>query len=259
MLKANEIIILSYINKYHRVDLYDIQRTVNAPLVQLANYVSKLYENGYIVYEEDEKFDVTDKAKSECISSWNQWTLQYKKKQERKEKNEVILNDFGIPVIENVKQLISILKLNEIDIRAYHQFELYSGSKVRTITAPGAQLKERQKWILHNILDKVRVEECVHGFVKEKSIKTNAECHLNKKEVLCLDIQDFFPSINGDMVKNVYLNLQYPAEVSQLLMELSTYCGVLPQGAPTSPMLANIVFTPVDKKLAEFAEENNLV
>ncbi|BBF42400.1 retron-type RNA-directed DNA polymerase [Lachnospiraceae bacterium KM106-2] len=264
MLKANELIILSYINKFQRIDLYEIQKTINEPLVQLMDSIYRLYENKYIVNDGIDKFSVTEKAKEENIGSWNIWTLKYKEKNINNnvfKYNKKYTGEFcdnGVPKISSVHQINDILELNHIDIESYHGFVLSYGGKNRMILAPGLNLKERQKWILHNILEKIPVEDCAHGFVKGRSIKTNAEVHVNKKEIVCLDIKDFFPSIKRVQVENVFLELNYSEEVAKKISSLVTYNDELPQGAPTSPYLSNLVFRNVDMGLKKLAKENDL-
>lgn len=263
MLKANEILILSYIKKYNRIDLYDIQKTINQPLVQLVNSISKLFEKEYIFINEGDCFYINEDKNDENIVSWDEWVLKFKKNNSDSiignNIYDGILNENGFPEFVDTTQLNKILKLKGIDIKAYHEFYIYSQNKVRTITAPSIYLKDRQRWILRNILEKIEIEHCVHGFVKGKSIKTNAECHLNKKEILCIDIENFFPSIRNNKIIDVFLKLAYSPAVAQRLTEICTYKEVLPQGAPTSPYLANIVFRQIDQKLIKLASENNLI
>jgi hypothetical protein len=151
-----------------------------------------------------------------------------------------------------------MLKLEHIDIKAYHVFNISKGLKNRLITAPSKNLKLRQRWILKYILNKIALPECVHGFVEHKSIVTNANCHVNKKEIGCLDIKDFFPSISIEQIFEVFKEMGYRDEVANELCMLCTFEKILPQGAPTSPMLANIVFRPVDLEILKYAEENEL-
>lgn len=260
-MKANEILILSYINKYKRIDLYELQNTINEPLVHLTDCIDQLFRNGYIWKDDYDKFYLSDKASGIKVDIWNEYTLwgkntkndffNAKKVYEGGQKNK-------LPVFNDVKELSKILQLEHIDIYAYHTFNISQGEKERTIMAPGLELKERQRWILTNILNKVDLYECVHGFVKGRSIKTNAEKHINKKEILCLDIKNFFPTIQKNIVLDIFKSLHYVDKIAELLTELTTFNGVLPQGAPTSPYLANIAFESVDEKLISIALDENL-
>ena len=70
--------------------------------------------------------------------------------------------------------------------------------------------------------------------------------HVNKAQVLCMDIHNFFPSINIDQVFEVFHRIGYTSDVAQALAQLCTHNGILPQGAPSSPALANIIFSAID-------------
>jgi len=72
---------------------------------------------------------------------------------------------------------------------------------------------------------------------------------------MVIDIKDFFPSIKQKQIKYVFKELGFPVKVTILLTDLCTLDGRLPQGAPTSPALANIVFSPVDDHLTNLAKE----
>lgn len=86
----------------------------------------------------------------------------------------------------------------------------------------------------------------VHGFVKGKSIITNAQCHLQKKILLNLDIKSFFESIKEEKVYDVFINLGFNKKYSSILTDLVTVNGVLATGFPTSPVLANIICKQMD-------------
>ncbi len=260
-LKAKELIVLSYISTYGRVDLYEIQKVINAPILQIADIVDVLYQKKMICPNEDgEGFEVTDVGETEPTFKWKEWTWESKQEKEKPEYGEINeWNDKKVPVLRDYKHVIDMLDLHNIDENAYHSFSLYKGEKERKILAPSLNLKERQRWILENILEKIPVEDCVHGFVKGKSIKTNAECHVGKKEIMCLDIENFFPSIGSDRVAAVFKNVGYSQEVVEVLTRICIFEGELPQGAPTSPYLSNIVFSNIDKLLLDYAQKNNLI
>lgn len=267
-LKTSELILLSYINKFKKIDYIEMQKEINAPILHLSNIIYDLYSKGYFtLIDKEGGAEVTEKAKAEPIYTWNAWTKdeEFGLDFDGTQKYEGEVNEFSVPKIEDEKKLEQILKLGHIDENFYHIFELYHKEKVRVICAPSRNLKERQKWILKNILNKVTMKECVHGFVRGKSIVTNASCHVGKKEILCLDIADFFPSIKLNKVKNIFIKLGYTEEVALRLGKLCTYTPEmsqeyeLPQGAPTSPALANIEFDKIDDKLLAYADENQLV
>ena len=155
----------------------------------------------------------------------------------------------NLPVIFDKKHLNQILMLDTLKLDCYHEFEIYTKGKSRMILAPSKPLKLRQRWILDEILNKLPTNQCCHGFVQQRSIKTNAEMHVNKTQVLCMDIHNFFPSININQVFEAFHCVGYTSDVAQALAQLCTHNAILPQGAPTSPTLANIIFSPIDQQI----------
>ena len=130
----------------------------------------------------------------------------------------------------------------------------------RRIDAPRDPLKQIQRWILRNILMKVKggVTQYAYGFVKKRSIVHNAEPHVGKKIILNIDIEDFFPSIKEDRVRKLFRGFGYTDELSRLFAGLCTYRGFLPQGAPTSPAISNMVCRRLDLRLGKFCEKYDL-
>lgn len=157
------------------------------------------------------------------------------------------LLDRGLPVLFDEAHVRRVLQLKSIRPRFYHTFYVQGrGGKVREICAPGRPLKLRQRWVLDEILSRIPVSDAAHGFVRGRSIVTNATVHLGQESLLCLDIHDFFPSISQDRVLSVFRELGYAPGAARALAELCCFRGALPQGAPTSPALANAVCRPMD-------------
>lgn len=138
----------------------------------------------------------------------------------------------------------------------YRSFPLKKkdGSK-RDIDTPRTYLKVIQWWILDNILNHVEIAENVFGFVAGRSAVKNAEYHLGAKRVLNVDIRQFFPSITIDQVRTIFASLGYTEEVADMLAELCCLDDRVPQGAPTSPAIANLVLRGLDEQLSRLAEE----
>ena len=136
------------------------------------------------------------------------------------------------------------------------------------------RLKKAQYWILQNILNKIPVHEQAHGFKMASSIVTNALPHVGQDLVVNLDFKDFFPTVNFIRIKGVFTNLGYSSHIATILASLCTEPDVdqmemdnvkyfvakgprvLPQGAPTSPMLTNILCYKLDKRLSSLAKKN---
>lgn len=124
---------------------------------------------------------------------------------------------------------------------------------VRIIHAPEPKLKEIQKLILRRVLGKLRAHPAVHGFERGRSIVTNAREHTGKAVVVHMDLKDFFTSTKTKRIEAYYRKIGWNREASRLLTVLSTHKGGLPQGAPTSPRLANLVNYEMDVRLAGLA------
>lgn len=119
-------------------------------------------------------------------------------------------------------------------------------------------LKIIQRWILDNILNNIPVSPYAKGFVKDRSIKDSARFHRKQPKVLSLDISDFFGSINTPKVNNLFFECGYSKRLCYFLTRLCTHSGALPQGAPTSPAISNIIFHESDLKIARYCSERSI-
>lgn len=133
-------------------------------------------------------------------------------------------------------------------------------TKKRWIEAPDEILKGIQKQILHSVLYKMAPTKFAHGFIHGRSIVSCAKEHTGKKFVLKLDLKNFFPSISRDMVYGAMFSELTPENVKIIIpaIELCLMDGRLPQGAPTSPAISNIVCKPLDMVLYGIAERFGL-
>ena len=147
----------------------------------------------------------------------------------------------------------------------------------RLISAPLPRLKAAQAWVLENVLKKVPVHEAAHGFREGRSIVTNARPHVGAGMVVNLDLKDFFPSVLYPRVKGVFVKLGYSEATATALALLCTEPDVeeleldgqrwfvtqgkrrLPQGAPTSPALTNILCRRLDRRLSGAARKLGFV
>ena len=143
----------------------------------------------------------------------------------------------------------------------YKRFPIRSKRKrPRWICAPSGSLKAIQRSILDELLYKIEPHEQAHGFFPGRSIITNATPHTQKRWVTSMDIKDFFPSTSSESVLETFNshNLGHPIDFWKLVVKLCCLDECLPQGAPTSPHLANICFVGLDVKLLELAKLNDL-
>lgn len=177
-----------------------------------------------------------------------------------------------LPIIKDLCTLFKALNLEYSDLKwlffsngrkdfLYYKMNISkkNGGK-RELQIPNDKLMTIQKAINRALLNKIRLSENCVGFVKNKSIVTNAEKHIGAKVLLKFDIKDFFPSIKFYKVYKQFRFIGYGEKVAKCLTMICVdSSGSLPQGAPTSPALSNIVCFKLDKRIANFCSNQNLI
>ncbi len=128
----------------------------------------------------------------------------------------------------------------------------------RTVYAPYPSLLMCQTWIYENILKSRTVHFCCHAYRHKRSIITNATPHLNKRAILKMDMENFFPSIPINWVIRFFSDLGYSNNVAYYLAAICCVEGSLPQGASTSPALSNILLKHLDNRLYQLSIKYNL-
>lgn len=141
--------------------------------------------------------------------------------------------------------------------KRYQEFQIArrDGAKPRLIRAPIKPIKDLQRSLAQMLDRAYRPPVHAHGFVKGRGPVTSATRHEQQKWVLKLDIEDFFPSIHFGRVYGLFgaYPFHYPHEVATTLAQLCCHQNELPQGAPTSPVISNLICRGMDKDLAELA------
>ncbi len=128
----------------------------------------------------------------------------------------------------------------------------------RTFNPSQRRLKIIQKRITKNILQKIEIPNYAFGSIKGKDNIKNARKHQGKKYIFTTDLSDFFPLINHHQVFKMFRSFNFSPTVASYLTKLTTHKGRIPQGAPSSSLLANLVFVKTGRKLQEFAKLNEL-
>jgi RNA-directed DNA polymerase len=123
----------------------------------------------------------------------------------------------------------------------------------RWLAAPSHDLKALQRTILRRLLRRLKAHPAATGFERGQSIATNARSHAGAAVIVRLDIKSFFTSTLAERVKKFFLNIGWNEEAADLLVKLTTFKDALPQGAPTSPRLANLVNFRLDARLSGLA------
>ena len=118
---------------------------------------------------------------------------------------------------------------------------IVKATKVRDIDNPSKELKRIQKKILTRLLWPVQLPYFLFGAVSARDVKQHAAEHLGQKTVVKMDVKGYYPSVTSRHVYSAWNGtLHYSPPVARLLTQLTTYEWHLPQGAPTSPALANL-------------------
>jgi retron-type reverse transcriptase len=186
----------------------------------------------------------------------------------------------GLPVLHTALELAGAMGVSVGELRFlswsrrvstvshYQRFQIPKRSGgLRQISAPRPRLKAAQEWVLRNVLEKVPVHEAAHGFRRGRSIVSNAAPHVGADVVVNLDLQDFFPTVTYKRIRGVFRKLGYSEQVATILALLCSEPEVdavtldgrtyyvargerfLPQGAPTSPALTNVLCRRLDARL----------
>ena len=131
----------------------------------------------------------------------------------------------------------------------------------RTIHSPKGSLGIVQRKLSQVLYAVYRPRPSVHGFAASRSIVTNAKAHVNKKFVLNLDIKDFFGSINFGRVRGMFIANPYKLDekVATVLAQICCFDNKLPQGAPTSPIVSNLICAKMDSELQRFSKQHGLL
>lgn len=177
------------------------------------------------------------------------------------------LSALGLPPVSSREVLSTMLGVNpgiiwSLEHRTHRYYRIFSipkGKGFRIINAPKIALKIVQKWISIHLCKLYDPPAHVFGFIKGRSHIEAAKVHCGAKWVLSVDIEDFFPSTPQQLVRNAFSNLGYGQVGAELLSSICCLRGVLAQGAPSSPILSNLVMDVVDGRLCEIAKQYNLI
>ena len=163
-----------------------------------------------------------------------------------------------------VRELARRLGVSEQELRAVEPFYRVAHIRKRSggdrrLQVPDSDTKAFQRRILRRVLARLRAHDAACGFERRRSIVDNALPHAGQAVVVRMDVVDFFPSTGADRVKSYFCRIGWNEEAAELLTRLTTHEGGLPQGAPTSPRLSNLVNYLLDARLSRLARRREAV
>ncbi|MGE3074169.1 MAG: reverse transcriptase domain-containing protein [Dehalococcoidia bacterium] len=168
----------------------------------------------------------------------------------------------GLPPLGSVDTLPRIFGVSPALIHSmrvnpeqyYRTFEIPKAHGFRRIDAPRVALKVLQRWIHDHILTREEPSPASHAFISGRGIFSNCSAHLNRKNMMSLDISEFFQSVTHIKTVRVFDSIGFAFPVSLQLADLCTLNDGLPQGSPASPMIANLTMVGIDTVLDGFAQ-----
>ncbi|GAB7562953.1 hypothetical protein LG202_09920 [Methylobacillus methanolivorans] len=178
-------------------------------------------------------------------------------------------DDMQIPAIITFDIFARTVNINKKSLAAmcygaekfYRTFKIPKRSGgMRQIDSPFPSLSLVQKWISNNILEKLDIDnESACAYIKEKSIKNHVEKHIDSAFILKIDLQDYYPTISTRDIIYTFSEIGYPVNISTSIAHILSLNGGLPQGAPSSPLLSNIITLGLDVKIKEYCQKNNFL
>lgn len=151
---------------------------------------------------------------------------------------------------------IPLARLRQVGKNVHKHYSYFSKmvakDKSREFRVPDVQLMEIQRRILQRVLNPIGYTDEAHGGVRGRSARSNATVHCAQNCVINLDVKRFFDNVRHEAVYRMFRHeLGFGRDVASLLTRLTTFRSLLPQGAPTSPAVANLVLAvPVDRSLS---------
>lgn len=198
-------------------------------------------------------YPINKYCSKEVIEMWKYITLE--------QCNQFLLSlnliDYSLSNSQKIKLLYTITNNLKTNYTIYKIKKTNGG--YRTIYNPQPTLKHIQRQILKNILNNKNISKYATAYYQGTNLKNNAINHVNKEIILKLDIKDFFENISFINVYNSCFDLGYfPKSVGTLLTYLCTYNDHLPQGAPTSPAISNLIMKDFDETIGFWCQTNNI-
>jgi RNA-directed DNA polymerase len=179
---------------------------------------------------------------------------------EKKREFLLSLRLLGQSELNEMQQINCLYRLsNHLEAHYRTYFLTKQDGAKRKILAPDLLLKQVQKNIVTSCLAQRTCSPYATAYRKGVQLVDNARPHLGQKQLLKLDIEDFFGSITVPMIaRSAFPSIYFPPSIAGLLTQLCAYDDCLPQGAPTSPFISNLVMKPFDDSIGAWCAERQI-
>ncbi|WAC28567.1 reverse transcriptase domain-containing protein [Ancylobacter sp. SL191] len=172
-------------------------------------------------------------------------------------KELVSFSDFLAFTSTSAKELSFLSKYVSIKYKSFHVPKKKGGT--RQLLCPDPRLKYLQRRILLLLNQIYTPLYPVHGFVKGRGIASNALQHQRKPYLLNIDLKDYFGTISRPRVRGALVAMGVEQSIADAICTICTISNKLPQGAPSSPTLSNIVTYKLDRSLTEFCKQHKIM
>ena len=171
---------------------------------------------------------------------------------------------YSLTTPRDVAELLEVVDYGKL---VYHLYKVPDSEKYkvftipkksggeREITSPVTALKIIQQKLNEVLLNVYKPKPSVFSYVRKRSIVDNASKHKRQRYVFNIDLEDFFPSINFGRVRGLFIGKPYyiPPEAATVIAQICCHNNQLPQGAPTSPIVSNMICAQMDSQLQALA------
>jgi RNA-directed DNA polymerase len=211
------------------------------------------------------------------LVDWKQYCLAYKKAAQKKNIDSLKIKalllyaknlyDQNLPIVYDQKHLALLIGIDDEYLHRmsnapehfYRTFYIKKrNGKKRRIDEPLPDLKKVQQWILTEILYNIPCSKYAKAYIPKISLKSNVRFHRNQKIVVSMDIKNFFGTIRSGRILNLYLSLGFSLPIAVILTHLCCFNNCLPQGAPTSAYLSNLVMKKFDLIISEYTLNHDI-
>jgi RNA-directed DNA polymerase len=161
-------------------------------------------------------------------------------------------------LVDNIDKFYYLISNPKLGKDGVQLKDKYGKARTRDLYPSITFLKTVQRGIYRNILKRIKLPKYAFGGIERRDNILNAKMHQGNKYFFKTDLRNFYPGISHVQVYEMFSSRGFAPEIANILTKLTTYKGQLPQGTPTSPYIANLVFVKAGSEIEKFAREKNL-